>query len=394
MLADGRGFIKQAPWIGDLPRARDPAHGDGVQPRRRRAARRPRSPPEERHRVAGPGVSGRGTAPASTLLGRDLRVSFGTKRGVARVVNGVSYDVAPGETVAIVGESGSGKSVGVMALMGLVPQPPGRVTGEAWFEGHDLVAAPERVDALDPRQPHGDGVPGPDDVAQPGAHRRPADRRVAAAASGRHARRQAADRAAELLDLVGIPSARAAADATTRTSFSGGMRQRVMIAMGLATEPVAPDRRRADHRPRRHDPGPDRRARAGAPAAARDGDRVDHPRPRGGRRPRPPGVRDVRRADHRGRDGRRRHVVAPPPLHEGAAWPRCPRPGADRPERLFAIPGLPPDPVHLPPGCAFWERCTYRLDEREQRRAAAASRGGRRPLRRVQRTTCPPSRTT
>ncbi len=43
-----------------------------------------------------------------------------------------------------------------------------------------------------------------------------------------------------------------------------------------------------------------------------------------------------------------------------------PHPGVDRPERLFAIPGLPPDPVNLPPGCAFWPRCTYRLDERER----------------------------
>ncbi len=61
------------------------------------------------------------------LAVRDLTVRFATRRGIASVVNGVSWEVAAGETLAIVGESGSGKSVGTLALTGLVPQPPARI---------------------------------------------------------------------------------------------------------------------------------------------------------------------------------------------------------------------------------------------------------------------------
>ena len=71
---------------------------------------------------------------------RDLTVEFGTEDGVVRAVTGVSYDVFPGETVGVVGESGSGKSVSVMSLLGLIPQPPGRIAaGEATFEGRDML---------------------------------------------------------------------------------------------------------------------------------------------------------------------------------------------------------------------------------------------------------------
>jgi ABC-type glutathione transport system ATPase component len=70
---------------------------------------------------------------------RDLRVAFGTKRGVAQVVNGLDYELHQGQTLAIVGESGSGKSVSSMALMQLLPTPPARVTGTATYRGADLL---------------------------------------------------------------------------------------------------------------------------------------------------------------------------------------------------------------------------------------------------------------
>src|SRR5271156_6736776 len=70
----------------------------------------------------------------------DLHTEFRTGAGVVRAVDGVSYTVDPGETVAIVGESGSGKSVSAMSVLRLIPDPPGRITqGEIWFAGRDLM---------------------------------------------------------------------------------------------------------------------------------------------------------------------------------------------------------------------------------------------------------------
>src|SRR5438874_7661982 len=71
---------------------------------------------------------------------RDLAVQFNTDDGVVRAVDGITYDVYPGETLGIVGESGSGKSVSTMSILGLIPQPPGRIVrGEAMFNGRDLL---------------------------------------------------------------------------------------------------------------------------------------------------------------------------------------------------------------------------------------------------------------
>ena len=78
---------------------------------------------------------------AEALLSiRDLAVEFRTEDGIVHAVDGISYDVFPGETLGIVGESGSGKSVSTMALLGLIPQPPGRIaSGTAMFQGKDLL---------------------------------------------------------------------------------------------------------------------------------------------------------------------------------------------------------------------------------------------------------------
>src|SRR5579884_1745590 len=76
---------------------------------------------------------------------RDLAVEFRTEDGIVHAVDGISYDVFPGETLGIVGESGSGKSVSTMALLGLIPQPPGRiVSGTAMFKGQDLLKLTKR----------------------------------------------------------------------------------------------------------------------------------------------------------------------------------------------------------------------------------------------------------
>jgi ABC-type dipeptide/oligopeptide/nickel transport system ATPase component len=75
---------------------------------------------------------------------KDLRTEFRTGRGIVRAVDGISYTVNAGETVAIVGESGSGKSVGAMSILRLIPNPPGQITGgEVLFDGRDLLKLPE-----------------------------------------------------------------------------------------------------------------------------------------------------------------------------------------------------------------------------------------------------------
>src|SRR3954471_331055 len=81
--------------------------------------------------------------PEPILSIRDLVVEFATEDGVVQAVDGVSYDVYAGETLGIVGESGSGKSVSTLSILGLIPQPPGRIaSGEAIFKGRDLMKLP------------------------------------------------------------------------------------------------------------------------------------------------------------------------------------------------------------------------------------------------------------
>jgi peptide/nickel transport system ATP-binding protein/oligopeptide transport system ATP-binding protein len=167
---------------------------------------------------------------------KDLRVSFATEDGTVRAVDGVSFSVDAGEVVAIVGESGSGKSVTAMTLMGLTRGPNARFEGSAVFDGRELVTAPERelqnirgagiamvfqdpMSSLDPVYRVGKQI-----VEQIRVH----DRNVSKA--------QAMDRAVELMERVGIPRA-AERLRSFPHEFSGGMRQRVMIAMALSCSP-------------------------------------------------------------------------------------------------------------------------------------------------------------
>src|SRR5918996_1209666 len=86
-----------------------------------------------------------GFVPEPVLSLRDLVVDFATEDGLVHAVDGVSYDIYPGETLGVVGESGSGKSVTVMSILGLIPTPPGRIVrGEALFKGVDLLKVSRR----------------------------------------------------------------------------------------------------------------------------------------------------------------------------------------------------------------------------------------------------------
>src|SRR5438270_7508253 len=89
-------------------------------------------------------MNGRNEGLPPLLEVKELHTEFRTGAGTVRAVDGISYTVDPGETVAIVGESGSGKSVSALSLMRLIPDPPGRITaGEVLFAGRDLMGLAE-----------------------------------------------------------------------------------------------------------------------------------------------------------------------------------------------------------------------------------------------------------
>ena len=167
---------------------------------------------------------------------RDLRVEFDTRAGTLHAVRGVSFDLRPGETLAILGESGSGKSVTAQALMGLVPKPAGRVAdGQIWFRDTELLTSlPEYTRALrghEMAMVFQDPLSSLNPVFRVGYQIGEMFRRHRGAT-----RKKARAHAIELMERVGIPGARKRVDDYPH-QFSGGMRQRVMIAMALALKP-------------------------------------------------------------------------------------------------------------------------------------------------------------
>lgn len=174
---------------------------------------------------------------SKTLLNvRDLETKFFTQDGVVHAVNGISYHVDEGETVAIVGESGSGKSVGVMSLIRLIASPPGKiVNGSVVFDGQELMDLAEE----DLRHIRGNRIAMI--FQDPMTSLNPVltiGRQITESLELHMSmnRNQSRERAIELLDLVGIPAAASRLDDYPH-QFSGGMRQRVMIAMGLSCNP-------------------------------------------------------------------------------------------------------------------------------------------------------------
>ena len=167
---------------------------------------------------------------------RDLRTSFHTRDGIVRAVDGISYDVEAGQTVGIVGESGSGKSVACYSLLGLIPMPPGRIEGgTAHFGGVDLLKLPES----DLRKIRGRriGFIFQDPMTSLNPYLRISTQLIEPLLIHEGlSKTEALARAIAELDAVGIPDPASRIHSYPH-EFSGGMRQRVMIAMALITRP-------------------------------------------------------------------------------------------------------------------------------------------------------------
>ena len=175
--------------------------------------------------------------PDPILSIRDLAVEFRTDDGIVHAVDGITYDVLPGETLGIVGESGSGKSVSTMALLGLIPQPPGRiVSGTAMFKGKDLLKLKKR----ELRQFRGEEVAMV--FQDPMTSLNPVLKigfQLGEAIKTHHPKEsdeKVKERVIELLRLVGVPNPDQRYSQYPH-EFSGGMRQRAMIAMSIANSP-------------------------------------------------------------------------------------------------------------------------------------------------------------
>jgi oligopeptide/dipeptide ABC transporter ATP-binding protein len=291
---------------------------------------------------------------------RDLRTSFLTSGGVVRAVDGVSWDIQEGETVALVGESGCGKSVSALSVMRLVAPPAGRIdSGEILFKGRDLLKL------SDGEMEHVRGREIAMVFQEPMTSLNPVLTIGRQLTEGleihmRMTPAQARARAVELLGMVGIPDPQRRL-AQYPHHFSGGMRQRMMIAMALACNPsliLADEPTTAldvTIQAQILELMRDLAQRLGVAmliithnlgVVARYADRVN--------------------VMYAGR------IIEQASAAELYANPRHPYtlgllrsvPRLDEPRRarLDPIDGQPPDLTRLPPGCAFAPRCAYRVE--------------------------------
>ncbi len=321
--------------------------------------------------------------PVEPLLDvRNLTVRFQTLDGVVHAVNGISYTLERGEMLGIVGESGCGKSVSVLSVMGLIPQPPGKIAaGEVYFQGQDLLKLSEeeiqRIRGKDIAMVFQDPMTSFNPVLTIGRQVGEAQK-IHLGLSWEKIRTQVT----QLLTMVGIPGAAQRLENYPH-QFSGGMRQRAMISMGLSCNPSL--------------------LIADEPTTALDvtiqAQIVDL-------------VKDLRRDFDMGviwitHDlgviaGLADRVIVmyagfivekgtvdeiykdPRHPYTLALLQSLPRVDRTSDERLATIPGFPPDLLGLPPGCPFTPRCAYAVERCRQENPeltlvptnGALSRGG------------------
>ncbi len=295
---------------------------------------------------------------------RDLTTRFYTSEGVVHAVNGISYTLEQGEALGIVGESGCGKSVSVLSVLGLIPEPPGKITaGEVLYRGQDLL----KLDRTEMQHLRGneiamvfqDPMTSLNPVLTIG-HQISESLSVHLGMSAEEAR----ERAVELLEVVGIPQPADRYDSYPH-QFSGGMRQRAMIAMALACEPEI--------------------LIADEPTTALDVtiqaqilDLVKSLRDRLGMAVIwithdlgvVAGMVEKLIVMYAGFVVERGHIddIYADPRHPYtlALLKSIPRVDRSANEKLATISGLPPDLLGLPPGCPFAARCAYGVERCRQ----------------------------
>jgi len=298
---------------------------------------------------------------APLLQVKDLRTYFYTEEGVVKAVDGVTYDVEEGETLALVGESGCGKSVSALALLRLIPIPPGRiVSGEVLFDGEDLLKMSEE----EIRHIRGNKISMVFQEPMTSLNPVLTIGKQLTEAIELHLKldREAANqRAIQLLEMVGVAEAeRRVADYPHQ--FSGGMRQRVMIAMALSCNPKL--------------------LIADEPTTALDVTIQAQVLEVMARLSSEFGTSVIIITHNLGvvaRYANRVNVMYAGKIIESSSAavvygdPRhpytlgllnsVPRLDQATDQKLIPIEGLPPDLSHLPPGCSFYPRCTFRIDK-------------------------------
>ncbi len=291
-----------------------------------------------------------------TLLSvRDLRTYFETEDGVVKAVDGINFDLKRGETLGIVGESGSGKSVTNLSVIRLIPEPPGKiVSGEILFAGQDILSLP--IDEV--RKIRGKRISmifqDPMTSLNPFMRISKQLMEITRLHLG-HTKEQAYEHAIKMLETVGIPDARSRVDSYPH-EFSGGMRQRVMIAMALSCEP---ELLIADEPTTALDvtiqaqileliKSLKRETGTSVILITHDLGVVA-------------GMTDHIIVMYAGKvfeQATTRELFACPgnPYTKGLLR-SVPDPAHEQGKELYQIPGLPPDVAHLPPGCPFAPRC-------------------------------------